>query len=60
MTRTMNAAAVAKIRKEMDKARTSAAARVAMARLALSRNNLTACGKAEWEKELNAQTARRA
>ena len=52
MTKTMNAAAVAQIRQQMDKANTAKGARKAMAKLALSRNNLTDCGRAEWQKEL--------
>ena len=52
MTRIMNAAAVAAIRAEMDKANTNKKARQAMARAALSRPNLTDCGRAEWEKEI--------
>ena len=52
MTKQMNATAVAQIRSEMDKAKTAKGARKAMAKLALSRNNLTDCGRAEWQKEL--------
>jgi uncharacterized protein with beta-barrel porin domain len=52
MTKQMNAAAVSQIRSEMDKAKTSKGARKAMAKLALSRNNLTECGRAEWQKEI--------
>lgn len=59
MTRTMDAAAVAEIRAEMTRAKTSSKARAALAKLALSRDNLTKCGRAEWQKELNAQQNRR-
>jgi len=52
MTKQMNAQAVAQIRSEMDVAKTSKGARKAMAKLALIRNNLTDCGRAEWQKEL--------
>lgn len=52
MPRIMDAAAVAEIRREMDEAKTNPKARRALARAALSRTNLTACGRAEWEKEL--------
>ena len=52
MTKQMNAAAVAKIRRDMDTAKTAKSARKAMAKLALTRNNLTDCGRAEWQKEL--------
>lgn len=52
MTKQMNATAVAQIRSEMDKAKTAKNARRAMAKLALTRNNLTDCGRAEWQKEL--------
>jgi hypothetical protein len=52
MTKQMNATAVAQIRSQMDAAKTSKGARKAMAKLALSRNNLTDCGRAEWQKEL--------
>ncbi len=52
MTRIMDADAVREIRAEMDKWRTSKKARQAMARAALSRDNVTDCGRAEWEKEL--------
>jgi len=48
----MNRAAVQEIRREMDAAKTGKAARQKMARLALSRPNLTACGREEWEREL--------
>jgi len=50
MTRTMDGVAVRSIIAEMDRAGTKASARKAMARLALSRSNLTDCGRAEWEK----------
>jgi hypothetical protein len=49
---TMNSVAVSKIRREMDSAKTSKKARIAMAKLALTRNNLTICGRIEWQKEL--------
>jgi len=52
MTKQMDATAVAQIRSEMDKAKTAKGARKAMAKLALTRNNLTDCGRAEWQKEL--------
>lgn len=52
MTKQMNATAVSQIRREMDAAKTSKGARKAMAKLALTRNNLTDCGRAEWQKEL--------
>jgi hypothetical protein len=52
MARIMDAAAVAEVRAEMDKARTNAKARRRLAEVALSRPNLTPCGRAEWEKEL--------
>jgi len=48
----MDAKSVSQIRSEMDAAKTAKSARKAMARLALSRNNLTPCGRAEWQKEL--------
>jgi predicted 2-oxoglutarate/Fe(II)-dependent dioxygenase YbiX len=52
MTKQMNATAVAQIRSQMDAAKTANGARKAMAKLALTRNNLTDCGRAEWLKEL--------
>jgi hypothetical protein len=52
MTKQMDATAVSQIRSEMDAAKTAKSARKAMAKLALSRNNLTECGRAEWKKEL--------
>jgi hypothetical protein len=59
MTRTINAAAVSEICAEMDKAKTTRAARSAMARLALSRTNLTPCGRTQWEKELAASATQK-
>lgn len=50
--KTMDAAAVAHIRREMDAAKTSKNARKRLAELALTRPNLTDCGRAEWQKEL--------
>lgn len=47
MARIMNGAAVANIRKEMDTAKTAKNARRKLAEIALSRDNLTACGRAE-------------
>ena len=52
MTKQMNATAVSEIRREMDKAKTAKNARRRLAELALKRNNLTDCGRAEWQKEL--------
>lgn len=52
MSKQMNANAVAQIRSEMDKAKTAKNARRRLAELALKRNNLTDCGRAEWQKEL--------
>lgn len=52
MTKTMDAKAVVEIRREMDKANTAKNARKRLAELALKRNNLTDCGRAEWQKEL--------
>lgn len=51
--RTMDGKAVREIREDMDRANTKPAARKALARAALARNNLTDCGRREWEKELN-------
>lgn len=50
--RIMDGPAVAEIRREMDKAKTSKKARQSLAIHALSRNNVTDCGRAEWQKEL--------
>jgi hypothetical protein len=52
MRRLMNRAAVAQIREEMDATGTQRNARKALAKAALSRANLTPCGREEWSKEL--------
>jgi hypothetical protein len=58
MTRIMDQTAVAAIRAEMDKAKTNKTARRCLARAALARDNLTTCGRAEWQKELSAHDPR--